>query len=117
MMGGFDVDSLQLGGWAISAQSAFDPLEHSLYQGDGQRRRGDLYPVVLETIAGGADGTQYSGDGSPATQAVVAYPRGIAFAPDGTIYVADLKKNSTDRSQRDHHHLCGDALRTARDVQ
>jgi sugar lactone lactonase YvrE len=51
-------------------------------------RRVDFAADVIETIAG--NGTAgFSGDGGPATEASLAWPRDIAFGPDGRLYVAD----------------------------
>ncbi len=42
---------------------------------------------LIETVAGG--GTGGLGDGGPATSAVLTYPRGVAVALNGDIYIAD----------------------------
>jgi len=43
---------------------------------------------IITTVAG--NGTPgFSGDGGPATSASLYVPRGIAFGPDGSIYIAD----------------------------
>ncbi len=43
---------------------------------------------TISTIAG-KGGAGYSGDGGPATSAVLNVPRGIAVASNGTVYIAD----------------------------
>jgi hypothetical protein len=52
---------------------------------------------TLATVAGNADATQgragFGGDGGPATAALLNSPRAAAFAPDGTMYVADTMNN------------------------
>ncbi|HEY1495748.1 MAG TPA: hypothetical protein VGF49_14450 [Candidatus Solibacter sp.] len=47
---------------------------------------------VITTIAG-KGGSGYSGDGGPATSAVLSFPRGIAVASNGTIYIADTNNH------------------------
>jgi YD repeat-containing protein len=42
---------------------------------------------VITTVAGAVPGT--NGDGVPATTARLSAPRGLAFAPDGTLVIAD----------------------------
>ena len=46
-------------------------------------------PLWRSTIVAGSGVTGVGGDGGPARQAGLAYPRGIAFAPDGALYIAD----------------------------
>lgn len=51
-------------------------------------REVDLRTGLIETVAGtGAQG--YGGDGGLANQAMLDGPRGLGFAPDGSLYVAD----------------------------
>lgn len=45
---------------------------------------------ILSTVAGTANGVRgYSGDGGPATEALLQYPMGVEIAPDGTLYISD----------------------------
>ncbi|MDE3165644.1 MAG: SMP-30/gluconolactonase/LRE family protein, partial [Acidobacteriota bacterium] len=46
----------------------------------------------IYTIAGSSS-IGYTGDGGPATSAALNFPRGLAVAPDGTIYIADTANN------------------------
>ncbi|MGH8487836.1 MAG: RHS repeat-associated core domain-containing protein, partial [Gammaproteobacteria bacterium] len=43
---------------------------------------------VITTVTGTGQGG-YGGDGGPATQAKLYYPRGIALGPDGSLYITD----------------------------
>lgn len=44
---------------------------------------------VITTVAGQCGVPGSSGDGAPATQAFLDEPFGVAFSPDGTLYIAD----------------------------
>lgn len=70
-------------------------------------REGELYLVLregnavyrLDTVAGriyhvaGTGETGYSGDGGPAKSARFAGPKGIAWAPDNSLYLADTENH------------------------
>jgi len=72
------------GGLAIDAQDRLyivDTENHRI-------RRVDLAADIIETVAG--NGTPgFSGDGGPATEASLAWPRDAAIGPDGRLYIAD----------------------------
>ncbi|MCB9686083.1 MAG: hypothetical protein H6735_13665 [Alphaproteobacteria bacterium] len=89
------------------AEPAFNMDYHdgALYLADthnGRVRRFDLAASTITTVAGigetppGSDngttctsGCGYSGDGGPATEAMLDTPTDVAVADDGTIYIAD----------------------------
>jgi uncharacterized protein (TIGR03437 family) len=50
-------------------------------------------PTGSETIIAGRSGTGYSGDGGPATQALLNYPAGVAKDTSGNIFIADSGNN------------------------
>jgi streptogramin lyase len=74
-------------------------------------RNGELYLVLregnavyrLDTVRGrifhvaGTGETGYSGDGGPAKSARLAGPKGIAWAPDGSLYLADTENHVVRR--------------------
>jgi sugar lactone lactonase YvrE len=66
-------------------------LEGRVYLADTYNhriRRIDLAAGTVTTIAG--NGTAgFGGDGGPATQAALNYPRDIELGPDGRLYIAD----------------------------
>ena len=49
---------------------------------------------IIWTVAGIGGKSGYSGDGGPATQAHLAYPSGIAFDGDHTLYISDTGNNA-----------------------
>ncbi|MDA8185337.1 MAG: hypothetical protein M0035_13100, partial [Actinomycetota bacterium] len=52
--------------------------------------------VIITTVVGtGEEGS--SGDGGPATAAQLYYPRGLALAPDGSLYIADAGNHRVRR--------------------
>ena len=72
------------GGLALDAQDRLyivDTENHRI-------RRVDFAADIIETVAG--NGTPgFSGDGGPATEASLAWPRDVALGPDGRLYIAD----------------------------
>ena len=54
-------------------------------------------PLWPSTIVAGTGLIGVGGDGGPARQASLAYPRGIAFAPDGSLYIADTGNSRVRR--------------------
>nr|WP_186289551.1 RHS repeat-associated core domain-containing protein [Methylomonas koyamae] len=116
-------------GWSLSAHHRYDPVEHTLYQGDGRRRSANAlsasgvitkFAQLPAFIAGSAvapDGTLFvasgdqvvkvssdgtivtvvagtgvpgfSGDGGLAQNAQLNNPQGLALANDGSLYIAD----------------------------
>lgn len=76
----------------------------SLYISDGNndliRRVGadGLISTVAGLYVGGSSGNHYfNGDGIPATNAILYGPEGLAFAPDGSLYIADTGRQTIQR--------------------
>jgi hypothetical protein len=87
-LGSWNVTPLGFGGWSLSDQNIYDPIEGILYLGTGGRRSVSSLGNSISSIAGtGSPG--YSGDMGPASGAALSGPHGIAVAPDGTAYFSD----------------------------
>ncbi len=108
-LGFFDARVFGLGGWSFDMQHAYDPAGRILYLGNGERHAantgGAIGNLTISTVAGG--GKQKAlGDGGPALDARLdnpkagdgagtklrrtsISPRGLAVAPDGTLFVTD----------------------------
>lgn len=94
--GGFGGD----GGPATAAQLNYPAdvalaADGSLYIADflnHRVRRVDAQSAVISTVAGTGE-PGFGGDGGPAVDAMLYGPVGLAFAPDGSLYIADLANN------------------------
>ncbi|MCP4699509.1 MAG: hypothetical protein GY862_22075, partial [Gammaproteobacteria bacterium] len=74
---------------------AFGP-DGNLYiadKGNSRIRRVTLADGIIATVAGGGGQWDPVGDGGPATEARLYYPTDIAFAPDGSLYIADTSNH------------------------
>jgi len=70
----------------------------SLYISDNRNHRIRRVAVdgIVTTVAGtGVQG--YAGDGGAAVQAQLRFPTGLAFAPDGSLYIADASNHRVRR--------------------
>jgi sugar lactone lactonase YvrE len=56
-----------------------------------------ISPTGVITTVAGTGSTSFNGDGIPATQASIAYPKGVAVAPDGSLYVGDANHHRIRR--------------------
>jgi large repetitive protein len=57
-------------------------------------RRVDAISAVITTFSGKMGSTGYSGDGGPATSALLASPRGLALMPGGDLVITDSGNNA-----------------------
>lgn len=95
-LGIFDARNLNLGGWSLSVHHVYDPVRRMLYRGDGGRRNArSLGDLIITTVAGRPIQGGYSGDGGPATEALIR-PGDVALAADGNLYITE-PANSTIR--------------------
>ena len=82
-----------LAGWSLSGYHAYDPMAKILHLGDGSRREAQALPAIITTVAGNLRSNgpgRSSGDGGSATQAYLNLPFGLAVAPDGSLYIAEV---------------------------
>ncbi|MCM2269212.1 MAG: DNRLRE domain-containing protein, partial [Thermoanaerobaculia bacterium] len=88
-LGGWDASAAGLGGWTLDAHHRFNPLTGALHLGDGSRRLIRPLDTAVHPFAGtGSSGD--SGDGGAAREARIRYPTDLAFAPDGSVLIADI---------------------------
>ena len=78
------------------ADTANHAIRRVVPGGDGIVGDGDPSEEIITTIAGtGSAG--YSGDGGPADEAQLSHPTDVAYAPDGSLYIADRGNNCIRR--------------------
>ncbi|MFT3744386.1 MAG: RHS repeat-associated core domain-containing protein [Pyrinomonadaceae bacterium] len=101
-LGGFDRGRTGLGGWAFNIHHAYDPITKTLIEGNGSQRSAEALVKSVTTTAGqGQDSSGFSGDGGPARSSQLASPSDVAFAADGTYYIADTMNNRVRRVSTD----------------
>ncbi len=89
-LGRFDAAGLGLGGWTVDGYDFAGGGK--IWQGNGQVRTASNLGTIIETIGGGSIGLEdkLPVTGRPARETAFRNPQGIAVAPDGTLYVADI---------------------------
>jgi RHS repeat-associated protein len=79
--------------WGVAVGS-----DGSLYIADYYNHRiRRVGPDGIITTVAGTGVADITGDGGPATQAKLAYPRGVAVGSDGSLYIADYYNNRIRR--------------------
>ncbi len=100
-IGAFATKGLRVGGWSLNAQHHISGRR--LYLGDGSRRTvNPINGYVLKKVAGKfLPGSNYSGDGGPATEADIGSDVTIAIGADNSIYIADSSSSRIRRVDPD----------------
>jgi hypothetical protein len=80
-----------LGSWSLNALHSYDAAHRVLELGTGERRDAGDVGLAIANVAGGQP--RYDSDGVPATLASLHNPYGIAFSPDGSLYIADTDRH------------------------
>jgi RHS repeat-associated protein len=88
LIGLWDETSRSLGSWSLNIHHLYDAVGKVIHFGDGNTRSSDNANLIVTTVAGNGVGN-YNGDSIPASQAHVAEPAKIVFAPDGSLYFCD----------------------------
>jgi len=100
-LGAWDARAAGLGGWSLNTHHAYDPSGQAMLQGDGRRRSTQTASALIEAFVGPNAGRGFTGDGGPARTATLYEPRGLAVAPDSTVYIADMGNNRIRRATPD----------------
>lgn len=84
-----------VGGWTLSAHHAYDVNGGVLHLGDGRNRTwqsGTSPERIIVPVAGnGEEG--YQGDDVPALETSLKEPCGVAVAPNGSLFISDMRNN------------------------
>jgi RHS repeat-associated protein len=92
--GTWDARAMGLGGWTLDVHHAYDPRGQTLYYGDGTTVPAVMRNGQVRNVAGRRANCPRSaepvcGDGGPALEAWLEWVDGMAFGPDGSLYLAD----------------------------
>ena len=84
--------SSEIGSWTPDIHHKYDPIQRTIYFGNGSFRRSDPVDRVVDTIVGTGE-SGFSGDGGPAVNASISYIGGMAVDDEGNIYISDSNNN------------------------
>jgi len=75
-------------GWTLSSHHHLNPSDPTtLHKGNGTTTNNNVLSII-ETVAG--NGTRgFSGDGGPATDAMIEHPKGVALDSAGNLFISD----------------------------
>ncbi len=91
-IGTLDATALGLGGFTLDVQQVYDPVGQVLYKGDGTRRATAALPPAIKTVIGNGDlrpGCSIA-EGQSALKSCLGQVGGLAFGPDGSVYLSDI---------------------------
>lgn len=100
-LGGFDRGRTGLGGWSFNVHHNYNPTTRELIEGTGRRRTAEAMSKSVLTTAGTGDEAGFDGDNGPAAEALLASPSDLAFAADGSYFIADTDNHRIRRVSSD----------------
>jgi len=81
----WDARAFGLGGWDLTGHHHYNPNERAVYYSDGSRRK--AVGPELHRFAGQPASANTSGDGGPASAALLSFPWKLRVAPDGSVFL------------------------------
>jgi len=90
-LGTYDANSQGLGGWMLDVHKVYDPVGRVLVSGGGTSRGGaHNQQGIISRVAGRVESASgFSGDGGPATSAMMDRPLDVFVMPDGGFLFTD----------------------------
>jgi YD repeat-containing protein len=88
-LGQWSAGPLGFGGWSLSPHHVYDPRGIVHLGGGGRVLGAGELDQTITTLAGSATVTGTSGDGGPASLALLTHPESVLVDPAGNIYVSE----------------------------